>query len=122
MSSSEERAKIYAKARRHLARRDPALKAVMAKVGPCTLEPHSDYFLILVRSIVSQMISTAAAKTIFLRIQDALHEKVVTPRSLRLASEEQLRTAGLSCAKWRRCTTWPGAWKRANCLSIVCMK
>ena len=51
MPMSEERVRLYAKARRYLGSRDPALKAVMSAVGPCTLEPHSDYFLILVRSI-----------------------------------------------------------------------
>ena len=55
---------LFRKAQRHLTRRDPILKRIIATVGPCTLQPTTDYFAILVRSIVSQMISTKAAISI----------------------------------------------------------
>src|SRR5438067_857075 len=58
----------YAKARRHLARRDPKLKQLMAAIGPCTLRYEPDGFAALARSIVSQQISTRAAASIHARL------------------------------------------------------
>jgi DNA-3-methyladenine glycosylase II len=91
------------KAQRHLARRDPILKRLIAAVGPCTLQPNSDGFLVLVRSIVSQLISTKAAITSFNRLQDAVGNPV-TPAGLAAAEASVLRGAGLSAAKTRALT------------------
>ena len=54
----------WAAAVKHLRRVDPHLKAIIDRVGPCRLEPHPDRFAALVRSIVSQQISTTAARSI----------------------------------------------------------
>ena len=54
----------YAAAEAHLTAADPALARLIAAHGPCTLEPHSDYFMTLIRSIISQQISIKAAATI----------------------------------------------------------
>ena len=43
---------------------DPHLRAIIDRVGPCRLEPYPDRFAALVRSIVSQQISTKAAASI----------------------------------------------------------
>ena len=51
-----------ARACRHLRKYDPRLDTLIAAVGPSTLEPGGDPFTILVRSIVAQLISTAAAE------------------------------------------------------------
>ena len=66
-----EFAKLAAKARRSLMRRDPVLREVIRRVGPCTLEPAGTGFHILARAIVSQLISTKAARTISGRIEAA---------------------------------------------------
>jgi DNA-3-methyladenine glycosylase II len=92
---------VYSRAQRHLARRDPVLKRVIAAVGPCTLRPTRDGFLTLTRSIVSQMISTKAALSIFARIEAALGGAGVTPAAVRALEEDVLRKAGLSAAKAR---------------------
>jgi DNA-3-methyladenine glycosylase II len=93
---------LHRKARRHLARRDPVLKAVIASVGACTLEPAGgDSFVVLVRSVVSQLISTAAARTISARIQAAAGPDGITPAALLALGEEKLRQQGLSGAKAR---------------------
>ncbi len=88
----------YRKARRHLARRDARMKALIARIGPCTLEPNPDHFGLLVRSIVSQQISTRAARAIHGRLCERLGQPV-RPRAVLNAADEELRSAGLSQAK-----------------------
>ena len=92
-------ASIFQKARRHLSRRDPLLAQLIKRVGPCTLEPGAEAFSALVRAIIAQMISTKAAKAIQLRVENALLPKGITPTGVAAASEETLRSAGLSRAK-----------------------
>lgn len=91
----------YPKARRHLSRRDPVLKKLIQTVGPCTLQHNDDHFTVLVRSIVSQQISTKAAKSISAKLEDVLQPKGICAESILKASEEELRSAGLSTAKRR---------------------
>jgi DNA-3-methyladenine glycosylase II len=91
---------IFAKARRHLARRDSRLKRIIAQVGPCTLQPNSDYFGLLTRSIISQQISTRAALAIHGRLS-SLVGKPIRPRAIMNASDADLRAAGLSAGKVR---------------------
>jgi DNA-3-methyladenine glycosylase II len=93
---------IYGTARRHLGRRDPHLKQLMATIGPCRLKPDAgDPFALLVRSIVAQMISTKAAAAVLARVREAMGEKGLTPAGVRALSEADLRAAGLSGAKVR---------------------
>ena len=99
---------FYQKARRHLARRDPVLKRLIASVGPCTLAPDPDVFPVLARSIVSQMISTPAARTIVARLLQALGDEGLTPAGILALGEPALRGAGLSGAKVRALTDLAG--------------
>ena len=55
--------------------------------------------MILVRSIVSQLISTAAARTIYGRLEAALGEAGVTPAALIAMGHDDIRKQGLSNAK-----------------------
>ncbi len=89
------------KARRHLARRDPVLKQLIAAVGPCTLRHEPDGFAALVRSIVAQQISTRAAASIHARLLAALGRRRVRPAALLALSDQELRAAGLSASKAR---------------------
>jgi hypothetical protein len=57
-------------ARRHLRAADPVMRAIIDTVGPYTLRFERDRFAMLVRSIVSQQISTSAARAIRRRLQD----------------------------------------------------
>jgi DNA-3-methyladenine glycosylase II len=92
----------FAAARRHLSRRDPVLKAVIARVGPCTLAPISDDPLtILVRCVVFQQLSTAAGRTIFSRLSDKVGGMPFRPQKLAKLSDAELRSCGLSGAKAR---------------------
>jgi DNA-3-methyladenine glycosylase II len=93
---------LYEKARRHLARRDSVLKQLVSRVGPCTLRPDPDGFGVLVRSVVSQMISTAAAVTVSGRLLALLAPHGgLTPDGVLALPEESLRSAGLSGSKAR---------------------
>jgi DNA-3-methyladenine glycosylase II len=92
---------IYLKAQRHLSRRDAVLKRLIKQTGPCTLWHDSDLFSVLVRSIISQQISTKAARAIGARLREALRPRGLRPGAILAADEETLRRAGLSTAKRR---------------------
>jgi DNA-3-methyladenine glycosylase II len=92
---------LILKARRHLSRRDPALKQLIKAVGPFTLQPTGVSFVILVRAIISQLISTKAAKTIYGRLEAAAPEGQVTAGTLLDMDEQTLRSFGLSGSKAR---------------------
>jgi DNA-3-methyladenine glycosylase II len=98
MSANHE---IMSKARRHLSRRDPLLKGLITKIGPCTLWFDSNHFGLLVRSIVSQQISSKAARSIFARLEQTLGSTGIAPAGILSQREEALRAAGLSAAKVR---------------------
>ena len=91
---------VYQKARRHLARRDPVLKRLIGAIGPCTLWHNPNGFAALVRSIISQQISTKAAAAIHARLEQALATGIAPERILALPNED-LRAAGLSASKAR---------------------
>jgi DNA-3-methyladenine glycosylase II len=90
----------FEKARKHLSRKDARMKRLIARVGPCTLQPNPDHFGLLVRSIISQQISTKAALSIHMRLS-AMVGRPVRPRAIMKATDEELRLAGLSQGKMR---------------------
>lgn len=85
------------KARRHLSRRDCILRPLIGTIGPCTLEVHTDHFAVLVRSIISQQISTKAARAIGARLLEQIG--AFQPKRILAATDEQMRLAGLSRGK-----------------------
>ena len=92
---------VYPKARRHLVRRDPVLKRLIGAIGPCTLGQNANHFAALVRSIISQQISTKAAAAISARLEQALAPTALSPEGILALSSEDLRAAGLSGNKTR---------------------
>jgi DNA-3-methyladenine glycosylase II len=92
---------IYQKAQRHLSRRDPVLRQLMKQLGPCTLRHDPDLFHVLVRSIISQQISTKAARSIGNRLIELLEPRPLCPEAILAADDDTLRQAGLSTAKRR---------------------
>jgi DNA-3-methyladenine glycosylase II len=60
---------------------------------------NADYFAVLVRSIISQQISTRAAAAIRGRLETALGPAGLTAEAVKNASDTVLRAAGLSRAK-----------------------
>jgi len=91
----------YARARRLLARRDPVMRDLMRRHGPCGLpsRQHSDPFKALMQAIISQQLSTKAAATIGARVMTLCGGDVPTPQAVERLSDEQLRAAGLSGQK-----------------------
>ena len=92
----------YPRARRVLARRDPILRDLMRRHGPCGLadSQHTDPFVALVHAIISQQLSTKAAATIAGRVK-ALVGGRLTRAGVVALTDAQLRAAGLSGQKVR---------------------
>jgi DNA-3-methyladenine glycosylase II len=92
----------YARARRHLMRRDPILGAAIKSIGACGMadRQRKDHLSALVGSIVSQQLSTKAAATIFARFL-ALFPDDHIPDAAAIAAHNDtvLRGVGLSGQK-----------------------
>jgi DNA-3-methyladenine glycosylase II len=83
-----------------VASRDPVLAELVARVGPIRHRPRDPDgpFGALVRAIVFQQLAGPAARAIYGRLRAAVGE-TLTPETLNAASDEALRTAGLSANK-----------------------
>jgi len=86
-------------ARLHLQKSDPVMKALIKKIGPFTQPVVRDRYLALVRSIISQQISGAAARTIQQRLIDAVAPARVEPETMLQFSIGDLRQLGISQQK-----------------------
>jgi DNA-3-methyladenine glycosylase II len=86
-------------ARRHLRAADPVMRSMIDEVGPYTLRFESDRFGLLVRSIVSQQISTIAARAIRKRMLELAGPEGLTAANLARFTVDQLRSVGLSQQK-----------------------
>lgn len=83
----------------HFRRYDPTLHGVVRLIGPYTLKPHRNRFGMLVRSIISQQISMAAARTIRERLEGLLGDEGLQPAAIAELKPDQLRGVGLSKQK-----------------------
>ena len=92
-------AAVIDKGLRHLRKKDTVLANVIKTVGPFTLKKIPGGFEVVVRSILSQQISTAAAATIRKRLEALLPDGKIVPESLSQLTDEQLQSAGLSNQK-----------------------
>lgn len=88
------------KALSHLRMSSPNMAALIERVGPCKLkvDKTQDLFLTLAEAIVYQQLHGKAAATIFGRVCDLFPRsgQYFTPSNILRASEEKLRSAGLS--------------------------
>jgi DNA-3-methyladenine glycosylase II len=84
---------------RHLENADPKLAGLMARVGPFTLRPSPDRFGMLVRSILSQQVSTKAAQSIRRRLEEMLLPEAISAESISQKTLEELRAVGISGQK-----------------------
>lgn len=91
----------HAPARLHLAKTDPILRELIARVGPCTLAPHRHYFAILCDSIICQQLSTVVAAAIYDRFSRLYPRRRPTPDAVSHTSLARLRSVGLSNQKAR---------------------
>jgi len=83
----------------HLAQNDPRLAPVIEQFGPCTIEPHTNYYHELVDAIISQQLSVKAARTIEGRFRALFGDQFPSPEQILQRDIEELRTAGLSRPK-----------------------
>jgi len=99
---------LSAAARAELAAADPAMAALIERIGEIDLQTRlrrrseerpADAYGALLRAIVGQQLSTKAARTIHRRVCELFGGKTPSPRQLLEASEEELRAAGLSGRK-----------------------
>ena len=84
-----------------VARRDPAMAALIERAGPCGLRASRDRagdFAALVEAIVYQQLAGRAAAAIHARFR-ALVPGALTPEAVSALSEDALRAAGLSRGK-----------------------
>lgn len=81
-----------------LAARDPVLAAAYEATGPLPLRRKSDGFAQLLSAIVSQQVSTASARALWGKLQNA---GVIDASAVRARSEADLRDLGLSRQKAR---------------------
>lgn len=83
----------------HLRANDPVLARVIDDVGPYTLRPQRNGFGMLVRSILSQQISMAAARSIRMRLENRVGTKQLTPELISALTIDDLRSVGVSPQK-----------------------
>ncbi|MBI1346809.1 DNA-3-methyladenine glycosylase 2 family protein [bacterium] len=93
------RQQIVADALAHLSVSDPVLGQLINRVGEFNLKLDRNRFGILVRSILSQQISTKAARAIRLKLEAQTDGLGLTPEAISRLTDLQLRTAGLSGQK-----------------------
>jgi len=86
-------------ARRALLRRDPILAAVIRRVGACGLERRGEPYAGLLRSILFQQLAGAAALSIERRVLAHFGGRYPKPEALLAASDDELRSLGLSRQK-----------------------
>jgi DNA-3-methyladenine glycosylase II len=97
MPAAGEVPQYWDAAKADLSATDSALAEVIARNAEPVLSSKGDLFLNLVSAIVSQQISTAAARTIWGRFESLVGE--VNPKSVLSHSHEELRRCGLSGRK-----------------------
>ncbi len=84
----------------HLRASDPVMQQLIDAVGPFTLRPERRRrFSVLARAVISQQVSTAAARTIRGRLEGILDGSGLAAEGIAGLTEPQLRSVGLSRQK-----------------------
>jgi DNA-3-methyladenine glycosylase II len=87
----------WSKAKRELSKADPIMKKIIASYQGEAMQRRNDAFYTLIRAIVGQQISVAAADSIFKRLETGIGGMTVENAALKTADE--LRTFGLTRQK-----------------------
>lgn len=83
----------------HLRSADPVMRRLIDGVGPFVLKPRRNRFHTLVRAIVSQQISSAAARSILAKLEAAVEPDGLTPEAIAGLRPKQMKAVGLSPQK-----------------------
>jgi DNA-3-methyladenine glycosylase II len=90
----------FTEAIEHLKAADPHMAVLIERIGPCRMEirHHFSIFYTLLRSITYQQLAGSAAAKILARVEQCCSSdgRQPTPEGVLAASDEALRTAGLS--------------------------
>lgn len=84
---------------RHLRRNDPVVGALIERFGPYELNATRSAFQVMLETIVSQQLSTHAARAIYGRVKDAAGGGIPTPDAILALSDGELLACGLSRSK-----------------------
>ena len=98
-----QRAKELAAIKNKISRIDPAFVSAIKNLEPCTFglaKPKVSQYQSLIRAVIAQQVSTAAAQTITGRLQ-AKCSGTITPEKVGALSLKQLQSVGLTGAKVR---------------------
>ena len=98
-----QRVKELAAIKKKISRIDPAFVPAIKNLEPCTFglaKPKVSQYQSLIRAVIAQQVSTAAAKTITGRLQ-AKCAGTITPEKVGALSLKQLQSVGLTGAKVR---------------------
>ena len=98
-----DRAKVLAVINRKIIKIDPAFAPAIKNLTPCTFgleKPKVTQYQSLVRAVIAQQVSTAAARTISGRLQDKCGG-TITSAKVGALSLKQLQSIGLTGAKVR---------------------
>jgi len=90
---------MYDKALAHFKKRDPILYKASIAVEFQEINPATNHFLKLVRSIIGQQLSVKAASTIFSRFEKLFPKGKITPESILKMDKEKIRSCGVSYSK-----------------------
>ena len=83
----------------HLAQHDPVMAELIKRVELQSIKPSNNHFESLASSIISQQLSTKAARTIKQRFVSLFGKKFPTPQQVLERDDEELRRVGLSFSK-----------------------
>ena len=84
----------------HIYKNDPSLARIIDISSPCNLKPKRDHFRTILRSIINQQLSSAAAASIYKRLLIYYNFKLL-PDKIINTGDSDLRTLGISNAKVR---------------------
>ncbi len=80
----------------HLAKKDPVMRELIRRYGPCVITPHTRYFSSLCSAIISQQLSVKVAARIEERFNALFRAKNPTPQQVLNQPLSELRSVGLS--------------------------
>jgi len=80
---------------------DSVLASLIERHGPCTLEPSTSYFPVVVETIISQQLSTLAARAIYARLIGLVGRRSPRPVDVLSLPDDALLSIGFSRSKAR---------------------
>jgi len=91
----------WSAAQAHLSGQSKQLGGIIERIGPCTLRPRKDYFVVLCKAIYTQQISTVVATVLFARFRQQFPCLRPTPQLVLkiIGDTDRMRACGLSRQK-----------------------